>query len=177
MNDYQQFIHKTNGLKYRFSYLSENLFMRLFFVILLALGIASCNNSTENEKPGTGNDDTSSSVQTTYTETPNVEITDPQNSCDPAKGLKWSKVLNGCVILVDLVTLHAAAPSPDPAQTAHLVFGSTRVEIFLPTQASSIVIRKSRDGSATWKNGPLKLSQVSGKFRLEDEGKLIYQQR
>jgi hypothetical protein len=54
-----------------------------------------------------------------------------------------------------------------------------RAEIFLPTQVSSMIVRKSEEpGEAeTWKNGPLRLTHVDGKFRLEDEGKLLYQQQ
>lgn len=152
--------------------------MRLFFVSLLCVLMASCDNAQKTGPAAVDKADTSIAPAPPTTNPPNVDIRKPDPSeCDSAKGLKWSKVLNGCVILIDLVTLHPAYPSSDPNQTAHLVFDSTRVEIFLPTQPSSIVIRKSRDGSETWKNGPLKLSQVSGKFRLKDEGKLIYLQR
>ncbi len=151
--------------------------MRQFFVSLLCVVIVSCNSTQKTEPSAVENADTSQPSPPSSLP-PNAEISKPdQATCDTTKGLKWSKVLNGCVILIDLVTLHPVDPSYDPNKTAHLAFDSTRVEIFLPTQASSIVIRKSRDGSAVWENGPLKLIQASGKFRLEDEGKPIYQQR
>ena len=150
--------------------------MRLFFVLMLGVVILACNSTQTSEPTAVGDSDTAIASPPPATDPPGVEVRDPNDqNCNTAQGMKWSKLAKDCVILADLVTLKPAGGS---AGNVYLVFDSVRVEIFLPTQANSVIIRKSEEpGEAeTWKNGPLKLTNVDGKYRLEDEGKVLYQQ-
>jgi hypothetical protein len=151
--------------------------MRLFFLLVFYLAIQACNGTTSSESPSPADPDSSTAPPPPPTNPPGVDVQDPNDqNCNTAQGMKWSRLAKDCVILADLVALQ---PVSGPTGAAYLVFDSVRVEIFLPTQANSVIIRKSEEpGEAeTWKNGPLKLTQADGKYRLEDEGKLIYQQR
>jgi hypothetical protein len=68
-------------------------------------------------------------------------------------------------------------PGAGGSGPAYLLFEDLRVEIFLPTQENSIVMRQQMnetDGK-TWASGPLSLTEKNGAYRLEDEGKLLYQ--
>ena len=153
--------------------------MRPILILTLGVLIFSCNSSQKSDPAKNDSDTSSAAVPPPATDPPGVEIEDPESRCNTARGLRYSKIKKDCVILIDLVTLQPVNSSAGANQTAHLIFDSVRVEIFLPTQSSSVIIRKSVEpGEAeTWENGPLKLTHADGKFRLEDEGKLLYLQQ
>ncbi len=153
--------------------------MRAFiFFLAIVLSFVSCSNET---KTGSEKTDT---VKTTPGQTPVTDsISAPaianngEQKCNSSTGEKWSKVLKTCIILVDYTRIEPKDASLDPAKPAYLVFDSVRVEIFLPTQENSVIIRKStKPGEAEmWTSGPLTLRQVDGKYRLEDDGRLLYE--
>lgn len=150
----------------------------LIFLLAILFSLFSCSNET---KTGAENADT---VKTTSDQTPVTDsISTPaasnnaEQKCNSTAGEKWSKILNTCIILVDHTRIEPKDASLDPSKPAYLVFDSVRVEIFLPTQENSVIIRKStKPGEAEmWVSGPLTLRQVDGKYRLEDEGRLLYE--
>ena len=77
------------------------------------------------------------------------------------------------------IKMDAKDPALDPAKPAYLVFDNemVRVEIFLPTQEKSVVIRKSseKDELPVWSSGPLTLTHSNNQYTLDDEGKILYQ--
>jgi hypothetical protein len=154
-------------------------FMRLILILILGVLISSCNNSQKSDPAKNDSDTSSAASPLPAADPPGVEMGDPESRCNTARGLRYSKLVKDCVVLVDLATLQPMDASAGANRTAHLIFDSVRVEIFLPTQASSVILRKSEEpGEAeTWKNGPLRLTHADGKFRLEDDGKLLYEQQ
>jgi hypothetical protein len=137
----------------------------IFFAIITA-----CNNEAKTEDKETDTTRTTVVEPNNTTTTPSVD----EQGCDKSLGQRYSKVTKGCVLLIDLVTLQPKEPKLDATKPAHLVFDSVRVEIFLPTQENSVVIRKTTSNPDVWENGPLKLTKTATGYRLEDEGKLLY---
>jgi hypothetical protein len=142
------------------------------FLLFSACNSESKTDTTDKDAQATNSTDTNSVVQTTPTANP--DPTNFEQGCDKSIGQRYSKVTKTCVLLIDLATLQPKDPKLDASKPTYLVFGTDAVEIFLPTQENSIVIRKTKSNPDIWENGPLKLSRTTTGFRLEDEGKLIY---
>lgn len=106
--------------------------------------------------------------------------TTDENGCRISQGEQWSMLKKSCIKLAETdIRLEPKHSSLDRTKPAYLLFSEdkVRVEIFLPTQKKSVVIRKSTDpgNDDKWINGPLTITQTDDSFALYDEGKLLYQ--
>jgi hypothetical protein len=102
-----------------------------------------------------------------------------EHGCIPSAGYRWSVVRNDCIRIWEIgIKMVPQDPKLDKSTAAYLVFtdDKIKVEIFLPTQKKTVIIRKSSaEGEPMkWVNGPLALSEFNGTYSLEDEGKLLY---
>jgi len=149
----------------------------LSVVFILSLG---CNNESKTGKK----EKDSTSINTNVVTTTNG--TDPKTSTNDAydehgcaaEGKIYSVIKRSCVTLAaQSVRLDPKDPALDANKPSYLLFDSVKVEIFLPTQTKSVIIRKSSAEPPVWANGPLKLTLSDGMYSLYDEGKLLYQGR
>lgn len=139
------------------------------------LFLSSCNNAAKPDQTGKDN------MRTNPTDTipPKPGSDKDEHGCIPSAGYTWSIVRNSCIRLLETgIKIEPQDPKLDKTTVAYLVFtdDKIRVEIFLPTQKKSVIIRKSSaEGEPLkWANGPLALSESNGIYSLEDEGKLLY---
>ncbi len=145
------------------------------FAFLLA-----CNNDSKTE---TKKQDTTTSPDNTATTNDTVPKTNPnivpdEHGCLVDAGERWSLIKKSCVNLpAKAFKAEPKDPALDPAKPAYFLFDSVRVELFLPTQVRSVVIRRSSaEGEPpVWANGPLKLTLADDTYTLYDEEKILYQ--
>jgi hypothetical protein len=108
-----------------------------------------------------------------------AETTD-ENGCRISQGEQWSMLRKSCIKLAETdIRMEPKQGAPDRSKPAYLLFSEdkVRVEIFLPTQKKTVVIRKSTvaGNDDKWINGPLTITKTDDGFALYDEGKLLYQ--
>lgn len=113
---------------------------------------------------------------------PAVKVGDDadEHGCKASAGYQWSMIRKECIRLFESgIKMEPKDPALDKTTVAYLLFSDdrVRVEIFLPTQKKSVVIRKSSavNEPEQWVNGPLGLKLQDGVYSLYDEAKLIYQ--
>ncbi|HUR66314.1 MAG TPA: hypothetical protein VMZ03_08165 [Chitinophagaceae bacterium] len=113
---------------------------------------------------------------------PTVKVGDDadEHGCKPSAGYQWSMIRKQCTRLFESgIKLEPKALVLDKTTLAYILFSEDRerVEIFLPTQKKSVVIRKSSAANEAeqWANGPLSLKLEEDMYRLYDEAKLLYQ--
>ena len=143
-----------------------------FFMGIIFL---SCNNEakTTGEKTTEGPQDTVPSASARTVET-------DENGCRLSEGERWSMINKACIrITVAGIKLDTKDAALDSAKPAFIAFSGDRirVEIFLPTQKKSVVIRKvSQAGEPErWANGPLTITYKDGLYTLLDEAKVLYE--
>ncbi|MBI5857252.1 MAG: hypothetical protein HZB42_06345 [Sphingobacteriales bacterium] len=137
--------------------------------------LTACNNTAKPDKTEKDN------MQSDATDTipPKPGSGRDEHGCIPSAGYTWSVVRNDCIQIWEIgIRMEPQDPKLDKSTAAYLVFtdDKIRVEIFLPTQKKTVIIRKSSaEGEPMkWVNGPLALSESNGTYSLEDEGKLLY---
>ncbi|MGH2553913.1 MAG: hypothetical protein ACRDEB_09355 [Chitinophagaceae bacterium] len=139
--------------------------------------LSGCNNSSRTDPAENNNSltiarDTVPKIKT--------ETVPDEHGCLTTTGETWSIVRKSCIRLADIgIKMEPQDPALDKTKVAFLVFtdDKLRVEIFLPTQKNTVIIRRSSaEGEpGRWANGPLSLSESNGTYSLGDEGKLLYQ--
>ena len=150
-----------------------NSFTSLFISFLLLSG---CNNSSNTEPAKKDN------LQTTARDTiPEIKPSNivDEHGCKTAVGETWSIVRKSCILLSEIgIKLEPQEAALDKSKPAYLVFSDDkiRVEIFLPTQKKTVIIRKSSaEGEPSkWANGPLTITESNSIYTLDDEGKILY---
>ncbi len=154
------------------------MFNSMTSLLISFLFFSSCNHAAKtDEQPKKDN------LQTVSSDT--VPVTKPaaivdEHGCKTTDGEIWSKVRSSCIRPSETgIRLEPGEAVLDKTKPAFLVFtdDKVRVEIFLPTQKNSVVIRKSsvEGESPKWVNGPLTVSESNGFYTLYDEGKILYQ--
>ncbi len=102
-----------------------------------------------------------------------------KHGCIASAGYQWSELKKECVRLFEVgARLDPKAAGLDQTLSAFAVFkapnADAQAELFLPGQASSILLNKAEAG--TWKNKSYTLTEWNGGYSLEDaSGKLLYQ--
>jgi hypothetical protein len=145
--------------------------------------LISCNNSPEKQKDTQDTvtiDNTKVNVNNDTVPPVKTGGDEDEHGCKPSAGYTWSKIKQQCIRPFEMgVKMDPKDPSLDKTTAAFLVFSDdrVRVEIFLPTQKNSVVIRKTSAAAEPekWANGPLTLFLDKGVYTLDDEGKILYQ--
>jgi hypothetical protein len=113
---------------------------------------------------------------------PTVKVGDDadEHGCKASAGYQWSMIKKECIRLFEAgVKMEPKDPALDKTTVAYILFSDdrVRVEIFLPTQKKSVVIRRTSAANEPeqWVNGPLSLKLQEGVYSLYDEAKLLYQ--
>ena len=153
------------------------MFNSIASLLISFLFLCACNNAAKTESEKKDN------LQTVSNDT--VPVTKPaidvdEHGCKTVNGETWSVVRDSCIRLIETgIKLDPQDTALDKTKPAYLVFtdDKIKVEIFLPAQKRTIIIRKSsgKGDPAKWANGPLSVSESNGLYTLEDEGKIVYQ--
>ena len=152
------------------------MFNSIASLIISFLCFSACNNATHKDH------EEKKDTQIVTTDTiPQVKTggDKDEHGCIASAGYTWSIVRKECIRLSEKgIKMEPQDPSLDKTTVAYLVFtdDTIRVEIFLPTQKKTVIIRKSSGAGepAKWTSGPLTLAELDGVYTLDDEGKLLY---
>lgn len=148
--------------------------------VILLFCCFSCNNEKKADAPETPESKiiTKVAADTTPVNPPGSDR--DEKGCIPSAGYRWSVVMGRCIRLFESgIKMLPKDPLLDSTTAAYLVFSAdrVRVEIFLPTQAKAVIIRRTGNSGepAQWASGPLELTLRDAVYTLTDEGKILYQ--
>jgi hypothetical protein len=150
--------------------------LQSFGALLLSLFVfSSCNN----EKKDSPVPEKDSIVQSDIVPEKTTVDTDT-NGCKIAAGERWSVIKKTCVVLTETgIRMEPKDEKLDKTKPAYLLFSDdrVRVEIILPTQEKAVIIRKTsvENEPEKWSSGPLTLLYTDGIYKLDDEGRLLYE--
>jgi len=152
------------------------MFNSIASLLFSFLFLSACNNAAKTEP---SKKDTLQTVSNDTVPVTKLSAQADEHGCKTTDGETWSIVRNSCIHLSDIgIKLEPQEAELDKTNPAWLVFtdDKVRVEIFLPTQKKSVIIRKSSpEGEPKkWANGPLTISETNGIYTLDDEGKILY---
>lgn len=104
------------------------------------------------------------------------------HNCKASAGYTYSVVKDSCIRIFESgIRLDPQDAVADKTTSAFVVFKNEeedlKVEVFVPTATSSIILSKMKDnGAGTWGNETYKLTQWKGMYTLEDKnGRILYQ--
>lgn len=144
--------------------------MKLWISLLAMALLMACGQAGSEKNEETAENGSTENLPARDTAVP--AIAPGQGSC--AEGYLMSKIRKGCVMISEMTILPALTDG-SAASPAYLLFEDERVEVFLPTQPNSFVMRRDPGEKSSWTNGPLSLHEEGGIYRLEDDGKVLYQ--
>jgi len=143
--------------------------------------LTACNNEAETNNESLPTGDTMAAQPADTTPLAPYDTDRDEKGCTTSAGYRWSVLKDTCIRIFEAgIKMEAKDPSLDKTFAAYIVFSKdrVRVEIFLPTQKKTVIIRRKAEGTGEpteWASGPLTLLFKDGVYSLDDEGKLLYQ--